>query len=206
MKDARTEIRDSVVVLENFDPTAYENAEPPLVSIYLPIERAEREGRRDEWDKTQFKDLKEEAERTLRNKYPNELDWQGIHDRLEYLLDSPDLPIWINAGKSLALLVSNDNVYVFNLEFAVDPCVVVSDTYYTKPLLRNFQYGMHYYLLLLGSDRFSLLEGDYDKVRYKKLPPEVADEFAKAFIVYDGEEAALDYESLENHMPPYHHY
>ena len=39
MKDARTELRDSVIVLDHFDPKAYENAEPPLVSIYLPIHR-----------------------------------------------------------------------------------------------------------------------------------------------------------------------
>ena len=107
MKDARTELRDSVVVLDNFDPKAYENAEPPLVSIYLPIHRTEREDRRDEWDKIEFKDLKEEAERTLREKFPKEEDWAGIAERLNYLLEKfskdssvTDLNEFLNSAKA----------------------------------------------------------------------------------------------------------
>ncbi|MCI8467948.1 MAG: hypothetical protein HFJ75_00320 [Eggerthellaceae bacterium] len=200
-----TELQDSVHVLDNFDPKAYEQAEPPLVSIYLPIHRDQREEpRRDEWDGIELKDLTEEAERTLREKFPNEKDWAGIAERLAYLEGHPDLKLWQDAGAGIALLVSNTDVYAFNLDFAVDPCVVVGARYYTKPLLRNFQYGMHYYLLLLNTDRFGLLKGDYNGVHYVPMPQGVDDEFAELFIDYDGDISALDYYSLEGHMSPYH--
>ncbi len=38
-----------------------------------------------------------------------------------------------------------------------------------------------------------------------ELPRDVLDAFSEEFpLVYDGHEGALDYSSLENHMPPYH--
>ena len=212
MKDARTELKDSVVVLDNFDPKAYENAEPPLVSIYLPIHRTEREDRRDEWDKVEFKDLKEEAERTLHEKFPKEEDWAGIAERLNYLLEKEDLPLWLNAGKSLGMFITNTNVYAFNLDFDVKPAVMVSDTFYVKPLLRNWQYGTKYYILELGNDRFSWVEGNRNGVKRQQLPKEVHDYFSQLFADSDetyaderkDEEGALDFVSLEGHMSPYH--
>ncbi len=212
MKDARTELRDSVIVLDHFDPKAYENAEPPLVSIYLPIHRTQREDRRDEWDKVEFKDLKEEAERTLRKKFPKEEDWAGIAERLDYLLQKEDLPLWVNAGKSLGLFVTNSNVFAFNLEFDVKPAVVVSDTFYVKPLLRNWQYGTQYYILELGNDRFSWVKGNRNGVKRQHLPQEVHDYFSQLFANSDDtvadmrkdEEGSLDYITLEGHLSPYH--
>ena len=213
MKDAMKELQDSIHVLDNFDPRAYEQAEPPLVSLYLPIHRDQREEpRRDEWDGIELKDLKEEAERTLREKLPNEKDWAGIAERLDYLMAHPDLPLWQNAREGVALLVSNTNVYAFNLDFAVDPCVVVGPAYYTKPLLRNFQYGTRYYLLALGTDRFGWIKGDQRSVKRMVLPPEVKDYFSELFANSDDtvaderkhEEGALDFITLEGHLSPYH--
>ena len=213
MKDALKELQDSIHVLDNFDPKAYEQAEPPLVSLYLPIHRDQREEpRRDEWDGIELKDLKEEAERTLREKFPNEKDWAGIDERLEYLMAHPDLPLWQNAREGVALLVSNTDVYAFNLDFPVNPCVVVGAAYYTKPLLRNFQYGAHYYLLALGADRFGWIKGDQHSVKRMALPPEVKSSFSELFANSDEteanerkhEEGALDFITLEGHMSPYH--
>ncbi len=213
MKDALKELQDSVHVLDDFDPKAYEQAEPPLVSIYLPIHRDQREDpRRDEWDGIELKDLKEEAERTLREKLPDEKDWMGIHERLEYLLAHPDLPLWENATAGIALFIDNTAVYAFDLDFAVDPSVTVGATWYVKPLLRNFQYGAHYYLLALGTDRFGWIKGDQRSVKRMVLPPEVKDYFSELFANSDDtkadqdkhEEGALDFITLEGHMSPYH--
>ena len=60
--------------LSTFQPKAFANEAPaggPLVSIYVPIKRTEREDRRDEWDRIEFKDLCEEAFRRLEEHYPS---------------------------------------------------------------------------------------------------------------------------------------
>lgn len=196
-------VRNSIRIVENFDPALYKQTKAPYVSIYLPVQHKERTQRRDTWTADEFKDLAKEAMRRLAESYSDEAV-AGLRDRIDYLQDHPDDPVWLNAGKGLAFLMSNGRVDVFNLDFAPDPAVVVGEEYYIKPLLRNFRYGMGYLLLLLNTDRFGLLRGDYHGVHYLPLLPSVHEEFAEMFDTYDGTEAALDYYSLEGHLSPYH--
>ena len=196
-------LRSSIHIVDNFDPELYKRTEPPYVSIYLPVQHKERTQRRDTWTADEFKDLAKDALRRLAESY-DEGAVAGLRDRIDYLEEHPDDPIWLNAGKGLAFLMSNTEVCALNLGFAPEAAVVVGDEYYIKPLLRNFRYGMDYLLLLLNTDRFGLLRGDYDGVHYLPLLPSVHEEFAEMFDTYDGTEAALDYYSLEGHMSPYH--
>lgn len=196
-------LRESIRTVDNFDPELYKQTKPPYVSIYMPVQHKERTRRRDTWTADEFKDLAKDALRRLDEKYTEE-QTAGLRDRIDYLQDHPDMPLWLNAGKGLAFLMSNTGVEVLNLSFAPQAAVVIGDEYYIKPLLRNFRYGMSYLLLLLNSDRFALLRGDYDGVHYLPLLPSVHQEFAEMFDTYDGDEAALDYYSLEGHMSPYH--
>ena len=51
------------------------------------------------------------------------------------------------------------------------------------------------------------MHGDFGSLDRVELPAHVLDEFSEEFpLVYDGTEGALDYSSLENHLPPYHGY
>ena len=76
-----------------------------------------------------------------------------------------------------------------------------------KPLLKHFRWGSRYFLLGLSADRFAFIHGDFGSLERVELPQGVLDEFSEEFpLVYDGHEGALDYESLENHLPPYHGY
>lgn len=196
-------VRTSIRTVDNFDPELYKQAKAPYVSIYLPVQHKERTQRRDTWTADEFKDLAKEALRRLAEGYDDEA-FAGLRERIDYLQGHPDDTVWLNAGKGLAFLMSNTGVDVLNLDFAPEATVVVGDELYIKPLLRNFRYGMSYYLLLLNTDRFGLLRGDYDGVHYLPLLPSVHQEFAEMFDAYDGTEAALDYYSLEGHMSPYH--
>ncbi len=196
-------VRTSIRTVDNFDPELYKQAKAPYVSIYLPVQHKERTQRRDTWTADEFKDLAKEALRRLAEGYDDEA-FAGLRERIDYLQDHPDDTVWLNAGKGLAFLMSNAGVDVLNLDFAPEATVVVGDELYIKPLLRNFRYGMSYYLLLLNTDRFGLLRGDYHGVHYLPLLPSVHQELAEMFDAYDGTEAALDYYSLEGHMSPYH--
>lgn len=196
-------VRTSIRTVDNFDPELYKQAKAPYVSIYLPVQHKERTQRRDTWTADEFKDLAKEALRRLAEGYDDEA-FAGLRERIDYLQGHPDDTVWLNAGKGLAFLMSNTGVDVLNLDFAPEATVVVGDELYIKPLLRNFRYGMSYYLLLLNTDHFGLLRGDYDGVHYLPLLPSVHQEFAEMFDAYDGTEAALDYYSLEGHMSPYH--
>lgn len=203
-KEAIRELAENIRVMEGFNAKDYLNPKTtPVVSIYVPIKRTEREGRRDEWDRIEFKDLANEAERHLLEKYTG-YDIKPITEKLDYILTHEDLPLWIDASAGLAFLVSAEGVDVYNLSFAPKATVVVGDKFYLKPLIRNTQYEMYYKLLLLNSDFFSVLSGNYNGVHYDPMPKGVKDYFAETFPEFDGETTALDYYSLEDHESPYH--
>ena len=214
MKDEKEILRTtdkSIHVMEDFDPSLLENVAAPVVSLYIPVHHDEREERRDLWDADMFKDLMKAAYRTLSEHYPDE-SFKGIHNKADYLLKHPDMPLWLHAGEGLGFLMNNDDVYVYNLFFAPEPMVSAGDTYFIKPLLRNFQYGTEYFVLELSGDRFSWAKGDRTHVEHQPMPSEVHDFFSQLFANSDdseadmdkGEQGALDYISLEGHMGQYH--
>lgn len=214
MKDVKETLRttdESIHVMEDFDPAILENVPAPVVSLYIPVHHDEREERRDLWDADMFKDLMKDAYRTLAETYGEDA-FKGIRNKADYLLKHPDMPLWLHAGEGLGFLMNNDDVYVYNLFFAPEPMVAAGDTYFVKPLLRNFQYGTEYYVLELGNDRFSWVKGDRTHVERQPLPQKVHDFFSELFANSDDTEAdmakdelgALDYITLEGHMGQYH--
>lgn len=203
-KDYWKDVAEGIHVSGNYDLKEFLALEgEPVVSIYLPIKRTEREGRRDEWDRIELKDLAKEAERTLSESY-DERQIKGIVEKLEYLIGHEDLPVWIDAGAGLGILINPEDAYLIPLSFAPKACVVAGQEYYLKPLIRNLSYQMDYILLLLNSDFFALLQGDYKGVSYVPLPEPVKQYLAETYPEFDGETTALDYYSLADHQSPYH--
>lgn len=202
-KEAIRELAENIHMMDHFDPKQFQSPKAPVVSLYLPIQHAEREQRRDEKSRIEFKNLAKEAQTALAEMCESPRDYAGITAKLNYLLEHEDLPIWLDAGAALGFLIGNDDAYAFNLGIEVDPVVVASDHYYVKPLLRNAQYGMTYKLLLLNTDFFALLDGDYSAVHYVPLPGDIKNYFAETFAEFDGETTALDYYSLEGHDTPF---
>ncbi len=203
-KEAIRELAENIHVMGGFDLKKYSAPKTtPVVSIYIPVHRTDREKRRDEWDRIELKDLAEQAKRRLLEEGSGR-DLKPIAEKIDYILEREDLPLWVDASAGLAFLISADDVYVFNMSFAPQPTVVVGNEYYLKPLIRNTQYDMDYKLLLLNSDFFAVLDGNYNGVHYEPLPEGVKDYFAETFPEFDGETTALDYYSLEDHESPFH--
>ncbi len=202
-KERIHELAETIKVVEGFNAKDHMNPTGPCVSIYVPTKRTEREDRRDEWDKIEFKNLAEDAKRSMKEKHPD-ADSEPIFDKIDYILAHEDLPLWIDTSAGLGFLINANEALVYNLSYAPDPTVVVADAFYLKPLIRNTRYEMDYKLLLLNSDFFSVLDGNYNAVHYEPMPDEVKDYFAQTYPEFDGETTALDYYSLEDHESPYH--
>ncbi|WP_080797222.1 baeRF8 domain-containing protein [Arabiibacter massiliensis] len=195
-------MNEDIAVLTDFDPVLYEQAAPPLVSIFLPTSGADGLER----DRERFRDLVSEARAELaqqreRREYANLVaNLDVVAERFEDYAHSA-------AQGGLAVLASDERVNVLPLGFPVEERVVVGERFSLKPIMRTFLFGAHYYLLGLSADRFALIHGDFGSLERVELPADVPGEFSEEFPeVYDGHEGALDYSSLENHMPPYHGY
>ncbi|MCI9129848.1 MAG: hypothetical protein HFJ65_06040 [Eggerthellaceae bacterium] len=204
MRKERIRELDQHIHLTDFQPKSFVNEAPaggPLVSIYVPIKRTDREDRPGDWDRIEFKDLCKEAYRRLDE---GTADYEGIKEKLDFIMTHEDLPLWVDSSQGLAFLVTNQDAYVINMNTAPEACVVVGPQFYLKPLFRDAMFQMSYKLLLLNADFFALLDGDYNGVYYQELPKDVKDYFAQEFADYDGQTTALDYYSLEGHESPYH--
>lgn len=194
-------MNDDITILADFDSALYEQVEPPLVSLYLPTH-----GRvpGDDQDRIEFKNLVDQARGKLAQERERR-EYKGVDERLDQVAAHLDDLASPAPGGSLAVLVGNDRTYVYQLSYEVGPLAFVGERFYVRPLLRNFQFGSHYFLLGLSADRFAFVHGDFGSLDRVEMPQEVLDEFSEEFpLVYDGHEGALDYASLENHLPPYH--
>lgn len=195
-------MEDGISVLADFNSALFEHEEPPLVSLYLPTHG--RAGA--EEDRIRFKGLVEEARGKLAQEFTHR-EHTGVDARLDEVaarLEELASPV---PGGSLAVLVGNDRAYLYQLGYVAGPLAFAGERFYVRPLLKNFSFGSRYFLLGLSADRFAFVHGDFGSLDRVELPADVLDEFSEEFpLVYDGHEGALDYSSLENHMPPYHGY
>ncbi len=190
----------TITVLADFDPALYESAEAPLVTLYVPTYGASTSTRSLE----QLEALCSQAKEALSLRFQHR-----ERANLDATLDEFRARFAKLAGPaeegSLALFAGNDGAFAYRLNYPVEPLALVGQSFYVKPLLKHFEFGERYLLLGLNADRFALIQGDFGSLEREKLPHGVDDGFSKLFpSVYDGHAGALDYRSLENHLPPYH--
>ena len=206
-KSAIRELEEHIYIMDEIPPSDFEVQEPPLVTIYLPIEHTERERRLDDKDRIEFKNLSNKAIKDMQEHW-GKWDVKPIVEKLQYLQQNEDLPLWIDAKKGLAILVDSKGCYVFNMDRTPEMKVVVSDKFDMSQLVSEAERDQahHYKLLLLSADFFALLEGDETSVHYIPFPDSVKHYFAETYEEFDGDTAALDYFSLEDHMSPFHNH
>lgn len=204
-KERERELLDRIHMIDEIIPADYDVQTPPAVTIYMPMHHDQREGRRDEWDRIEFKDLVKQAVKTLEEEY-GKRESRSIIEMLEYVRDHGDLPLWLTAGQGLAFLVDLDDCYVYSMHETPDPSVHVGSQFNLKPLLDEEQRDVatRYKLLLLNADFFGILDGNDEYVVFEDFPDDVVHYFAETYPEFDGEISPLDYYSLEDHMSPYH--
>lgn len=211
-KERMHELVEGIHMIDEIDPadfktikTDFEFEEPPAVSIYMPVQHTERDMRRNNWDRIEFKDLAKEAKRQLLASW-DEREVKPILEKLDYMSKRQDMELWLEAKKGLAFFLNTKTCYVYNMDMTPTAQVVVGDDYDFAQLNGEIieDTASRFKLLLLNADFFAVLDGNDQGVHFEEFPEDVKHYFAETFPEFDGEVTALDYYSLEDHLPPYH--
>jgi len=211
-KERMHELVEGIHMIDEIDPadfktikTDFEFEEPPAVSIYMPVQHTERDMRRNNWDRIEFKDLAKEAKRQLLASW-DERAVKPILEKLDYMSKRQDMELWLEAKKGLAFFLNTKTCYVYNMDMTPKAQVVVGDDYDFAQLNGEIieDTASRFKLLLLNADFFAVLDGNDQGVHFEEFPEDVKHYFAETFPEFDGEVTALDYYSLEDHLPPYH--
>ncbi len=162
--------------------------EAPFISLYQPTHRHRPENKQ---DLIRFKNLIQETESSLKQKYPKkEID--NIMKPFYALAE--DRMFWNHTLDGLAIFKAGDKCIVYNLQRPVEELVVVSDSFHIKPLIRIFQSADRYHLLGLNRNEFTLYEGNrygFEEVEIDSSVPKtikevVGDEYTKPYLNASG--------------------
>lgn len=190
-----------VTVRNEFDPALFSDHDGPLVSLYMTTHRHAPENRQ---DPIRYKNLVTEAKNLLELNYDRK-DYEGILEPLDLLETYRDADIWRKSKDGLAVLASTEGVTVYKLDYPVDEFVSVTDSFHIKPLIRNFQFGSHYYLLAIDENGFEVFEGDFHSIEKLEMPDGVETEFRKEFDDYTNALSGMNGHQ-GSHSPTYHRY
>ncbi len=172
---------NSALTLTDFNPLLFSDNEMPKVSLYMRTHRFAPENRQ---DPTTFKNLLAKIESDLSDGF-DKRSYMPITESLTSLLEDPNRSLWRHNKEGLAVLADQGATYVYHLDYPVDEMAVVSESFQIRPLIENFQYGAHYYLLAISSKSFDLCLGDFHSLTRLEMPEGVEREFSKVFDDFD---------------------
>lgn len=147
----------------------------PRVSIYLPTHRTAPDNQN---DPIQFKNLAQQAERMLTERFPRR-DWQPLIENLQRM-HQDDGVFWSHTLDGMAVFAICDVLQIFHLQYRPESRVVVSKDFHLAPLLAFLERYDEAILADLSKDRLSLLSVN----RYSREPFEselVLESFAELF-------------------------
>lgn len=155
--------------------------EPPLISLFMKTHRHSPENQQ---DLLRFRNLLNQAKESL-DKVFEKRQTARLIQHLEALVDDPSRSLWRHAKDGLAVLASNDGVHVYQTDYPLDDLVIVAESFHIKPLIKYFQFGADYYLLLLSMDKIKLLRGDFISIEELSFPEDVKIRFDELFNDFD---------------------
>ncbi len=139
--------------------------EPPCVSLYQPTHRHAPDNAQ---DPIRYRNLVRDIEERLAEAYPD-LPAETLLERFAAL--ERDNAFWRFRTDGLAVLASPERFEVVDLQRPVQDRVVVSDSFYIKPLVRALQSADRFQVLGLSRHEAWLFEGN----RYTVDPIELED-------------------------------
>ena len=120
----------------------------PRISLYLPTHRKPPENQQ---DPIVYKNLVQEAEKELADKYPRR-DWEAAIAALKDL-EQREPDIWSHAQDGLAVLAAGEELETFRLQYAPQPKVVVGMAFHVLRLFSYLERHDAAILADLGRDR-----------------------------------------------------
>jgi len=137
----------------------------PSISIFLPTHRA---GRVTQQDPIRFKNLLREAEKQLLDSGIGPREASALLQPAQAFID--DSFFWSHQRDGLAVFMAADDFHYYHLPFSVEELLVISQTYYVKPVLPLFTNNGHYFILALSQKEIRLFEGTRSSVGQIDLP------------------------------------
>ncbi len=139
--------------LSEYPAVVFASQEPPCLSIYQKTHRCHPENQQ---DPIRFRNLVKRLEESLAKTYTK----REIEPLLKPFYDlADDHRFWNHTLDGLAVLGASDMFKTYRLQEDVRDIAVVSDTFYTKPLVRIFKSSERYQLLAVSRKGVRLFEG-----------------------------------------------
>lgn len=137
----------------------------PSISIFLPTHRTGQDTRQ---DPIRFKNLLREAEKQMLDNGSSPRDVSAILQHAQVLQNDTDF--WNHQYDGLVVFFSLDDFHFYHLPFSVEELLVISETYFIKPVLPLFSNNGHYFILALSQNEIRLFEGTRYSVGQIDLP------------------------------------
>lgn len=171
-------------VVSDFPNEILNEKEAPFITLYQPTHRHRPENKQ---DLIRFKNLVQEIENSLREKY-NKKKIEEIMKPFYSLAE--DRLFWNHTLDGLAILRAGDKCTIYNLQRPVKELALVSDSFHIKPLIRIFQSADRYHLLGLSRNEFTLYEGNrygFEEIEMdpnipRTLKEVVGEEYSKPYV------------------------
>ena len=176
--------RADISLLEEFEPGFFAERDAPLVSMYLTTQQGWPEAQQ---NRIRFKNLRADVEKAIERCY-DKREFRGMLDALaiiEEQFEQDDAGMLGPLRQGLAVLANKGAVSVYRLDYPVETFALVADSYHIKPLVKNFQYGSHYYVMALSYDGFDVYRGDFSTLEELDHPDGIVTRFAELFDDYD---------------------
>ena len=152
------------LTLDQIKELAQQTASPSIF-IFLPTHRA---GRETHQDAIRFKNLLRDAEKQLLDDGSGPREVSALLQPAQALMDDPNF--WNHQHDDLAVFMAADDFHSYRLPFSIEELLVISQTYYVKPVLPLFTNNGHYFILALSQDEIRLFEGTRYSVGQIDLP------------------------------------
>ena len=171
-------------IVNDFPNQIIHEKEGPFISLYQETHRHKPENRQ---DLIRFKNLVDEIKDSLKQEYPKE-DIKSIMKPFDEIAN--DRTFWNRSTDGLAILASKNKCVVYRLPRAVEELSIVANSFYIKPLIRNFQSAERYHVLGLDRENFKLFEGNrygFEEIEFPEGDPitikeVLGDEYTEAHV------------------------
>ena len=128
--------------------------EPPCISIYLPVYRAEPLAAE---NPRRYREQLDEVRASLSRDYAS----RDVRDVLETLESAPSgqADFWTTDRDAVAIFAAPNFLRVIDLHQPVDPAAFVADSFHVKPLIRVLQSDWSYHVLTFTQRHVGVLLG-----------------------------------------------
>lgn len=124
--------------------------EYPNITIMLPTHRKAPENQQ---DKIIFKNLVQQAQKELDNRFPRR-SWEPLMHRFMQLQN--DTGFWLHTSEGLIILGCNERIETFKLNYTIESGVSIGSYFHIGPLFELHETSDNPYLVDLSKDRIEL--------------------------------------------------